>query len=399
MARLRLPLALRILLHSPGRLAVSCAGILLAVVLMFSQAGFRNAMFDSQAELINRLDGDLVIVSKLKDLMYSPVAFPSARIAQARAVPGVASVAPLYIEMRRSVWKNPVTLGTRPIRVLAYNPDDKVFDFPGVSDYAEALKMPNTVLFDIKSRDYYGRPGVGTETELAGRPVVVVGTFRLGTDFMTDGNVIMSDRNFLKFFPDRVPLPPGLPPGVPFQPEPKLAKVDVGVVRLEPGADPQSVKKALSDALDDDVTVMTKQEMVDQENRYWRDNTSIGAIFTLGLVVGFIVGIIICYQILYTNVAAYLPQFATMKAIGYTDWFLIGVVLQQAVLLAVLGFIPGLGAAQVLFWIVAGLTGLLMFLTADRIAFILLLTVAMCMLSGAIAVRRVVTTDPAEVFR
>jgi putative ABC transport system permease protein len=151
--------------------------------------------------------------------------------------------------------------------------------------------------------------------------------------------------------------------------------------------------------LPDDVDVLTKQELLDRESRYWQDNTAIGFIFSLGMVVGFIVGIIICYQILYTNVNNYLPQFATLKAIGYTDGHLVGVVLQQAVFLAVLGFIPALAVSQLLFSVVAGLTGLLMFLTPLRIGSIFVLTVAMCVVSGAMAVRRILTADPAEVFR
>lgn len=384
---LHLPLGLRILTNTPGRLVVSIAGILLAVVLMFSQSGFRNAMFDSQSELINRLNGDLFILSKLKHIMYLPESFPSRRLYQARACAGVKSVYPLYIEGDRAVWKNPYDHSTRPLRVLACDPTDDVFDFPEVRKYAEALKLPDTVIFDSGSRDYYGHPQPGTETELNGRMVKVVGNFHLGTDFFTDGNLIMSDRNFLKWFPDRTDR------------EPHLSKVQVGVVQLAPGADLRTVQRELRQALPDDVVVFTKREFVEQEVRYWRDNTAIGYIFSLGMAVGFGVGIVICYQILFTNVVSYLPQFATLKAMGYSDRFLVGVVLQQGLFLAILGFIPAVGAAQGLFWIVGGLTGLLMFLTPLRMALILVLTVAMCQISGLLAVRRVLTTDPAEVFK
>jgi putative ABC transport system permease protein len=383
----RIPLALQILIDTPGRLAVSLAGILLAVVLMFSQAGFRNAMFDSQAELIHRLSGDLFILNKLKHIIYAPKPFASRRLYQAQAVPGVRAVYPLYIESTASVWKNAVDHSARPLRVLAFNPDDHVFDFPEVAAYSDILKMPDTVLFDEKARDYYGKPQAGTQTELAHRAVTVVGTFRLGTDFFTDGNVIMSDRNFEKFFPDWSSLAP------------HLATVQLGIVQLAPGADLATVQSALRGALPDDVVVLTKPELVEQEVHYWRDNTAIGYIFSLGMVVGFAVGIIICYQILYTNVNNYLPQFGTLKAMGFTNRYLVGVVLQQAVFLAVLGFLPALLASQVLFWIVSGLTGLLMFLTPIRIAVILVVTVAMCLISGTIAVRRILTADPAEVFK
>jgi putative ABC transport system permease protein len=389
------PLGLKILTYAPGRLAVSLAGILLAVVLMFSQTGFRNAMFDSQKEIIVKLDGDLFILNKLRHIMYDPTTFAIRRIYQAKAVAGVREVLPLYIEGAASVWKNPDRRNRdkprlRRIRVLAFGmnrPEDAVFKFPEVSAHIEALKMPDTVLFDEASRDYYGNPRAGTRTELAGREVTVVGTFRLGTDFLTDGNVIMSDRNFERYFPDR------------FSRTPILDKVAIGVVRLEPWSDVERVQADLQAALAADVKVLTKQQLIDKETEYWQQNTAIGDIFLLGMIVAVTVGMIICYQILYTNVSNYLPQFATLKAIGFSDFYLVRVVLEQALFLSLFGFIPALLAAQVLFWTVSGLTGLLMFFTLPRIAQVLSLTVAMCLVSGTLAMRRVLTADPAEVFK
>jgi putative ABC transport system permease protein len=380
---LRIPLALRILAHHPGRLMVSLSGIVLAVCLMFSQAGFRNALFDSQAELIQRLEADLIILNKLKYLLFAEEPFTSRRLAQARAVPGVRMVCPLYLETNRGGWKSPRDATTRPLRVVAFDIDEPVVDFPAVKQNAKELKRRDTVLFDERSRDYYGRPRAGSRSELAGRAVEVVGTFRLGTDFVTDGNLIMSDHNFERCFPDRS----------------GLARVDLAVVHLAPGADLRTVQRRLRQALPDDVAVLTRAELVDLEVRYWRDNSAVGYVFSLGLVVGLAVGVIICYQILHNNVLTYLPQFATLKAMGYTDRYLVGVVLQQGLFLAALGFAPATLAAQGLFWLVGALTGLVMYLTPLRCAFILVLTVVMCAASGAIAVGKVLTADPVEVFR
>jgi putative ABC transport system permease protein len=388
--RLPIPLALKILIHTPGRLAVSLAGILLAVVLMFSQTGFRNAMFDSQNQIIRKLDGDLFILSKAKHIIYDANTFASRRIYQARAVPGVEGVYPLYMEIAASIWRNPDDRKLRRIRVLAFGmrrTDHPVFTFPEVVACADALRMPNTALFDEKSRKHYGNLKPGTRTELAGKAVTVVGTFALGTDFLTDGNVIMSDDNFQEFFPDT------------FTRKPALDKVAIGVVRLARGADLEKVQDALKSELAEDVNVFTKQQLEDEETKYWQDNTAIGYIFSLGMIVAITVGIIICYQILYTNVSNYLPQFATLKAIGYTDLYLVGVVLEQALFLSVLGFLPAALAAKGLFWFVSSRTGLLMYFTPDRVAFVLGVTVVMCLISGTIAILRILTADPAEVFK
>jgi putative ABC transport system permease protein len=348
--RFRMPLALRILINSPGRLVISAAGILLAIVLMFSQAGFRNGMFDSQAELIRRLNGELFLVGRLKVLLFVAEPFPSRRLYQARACPGVQAVYALYTEGDRAIWKGPKDGRTRPIRLLAFDPFEPVINIPEVAAHAEALRQPDTVLFDEWSRDYYGRPREGTRGELSGHRVVVVGTFRLGTDFLTDGTVIMSDRNYWKMFARKTSLAP------------HLDEVSIGVIRLEPGADPRSVQRELRQTLPEDVLVLSKKELVD-------------------------------------NVSNYLPQFATLKAMGFTDRFLVGVVLQQGIFLALIAFLPAVGVVQVLFWIVAHLTGLLLYLTPLRLLFILVVAVVMCTISGMIAVRRVLATDPAEVFR
>jgi putative ABC transport system permease protein len=383
----KVPLALKILIHTPGRLVVSIGGILLAVMLMFSQTGFRDGMFDSQAELIHQFNGDLFILNKLKHIMYDANAFPSRRIYQALAVPGVRAVWPLYMEGALSVWRNPVDHKRRRIRVLAFNPDDAVFTFPAVAACAEALKMPNTVLFDQKSRHYFGDPKPGTRTELAGREVTVLGTFRLGTDFLTDGNVIMSDRNFEKFFPNR------------YSQKPHLEKVAIGLVKRDPLVNLDELQKALRAALPEDVVILSKDDLLNREKNFWKDNTAIGQIFLVGMIVAIIVGIIICYQVLYTNVSNYLPQFATLKAIGFTDLYLVGIVLEQAMFLSVLGFLPALLGARFLFWYVSSQTGLLMRMTTMRCAIVLLLTVGMCLISGTLAMRRILTADPAEVFK
>lgn len=384
----RMPVGLRILTHTPGRLAVSMAGVGLAIVLMFSQAGFRHGVLDSQAGLIQRLNGDLFILGRQKSQMYVDELFPSRRLQQARVCAGVQAVFPLYIEIQRPVWRNRGDGSTRVIRVLAFNPDDPVFDMAEVQAHAALLRRPDTVLFDREARDYFGQPQTGTLAELCQRKVTVVGTFRLGTDFLSDGNLIMSSRNFAKFFPV-----------VPGSSASHLQGVAVGIVQVAKDADVHAVRRNLTKALPADVKVLTKQELVNMEIRYWEDNTAIVLIFTLGTVVGFFIGIVICYQILYSNVSHYLPQFATLKAMGFTSRYLVGIVMQQAVFLAGLAYFPALAAAQGLFWIVGSLTGLLMFLTPWRMAFILVLAVTMCAVSGIIAVRRVMQADPAEVFK
>jgi len=248
---------------------------------------------------------------------------------------------------------------------------------------------------DVKSSRFFGRHDPGTTRELAQHTVCIIGNFSLGNDFTTDGNLIMSEGNFARLFKYR---------GIS---EPPLAQVDVGLIKLAAETDPRRVKESLRQACPD-VVVLTKQEFAKQEQDFWRKNTPIGFIFFLGLVMGFVVGVIICYQILSSDIADHLAEFATLKAIGYPNHCLTGVVLQEAFFLALFGFVPGVLLANRLYaWLENGTgiplllqygTGLPMRLGVDRNLLVLVLTICMCLTSGLIAIRKVQAADPAEVF-
>jgi putative ABC transport system permease protein len=372
------------LTHNKRRLAVSVVGVLGTVLMMFMQVGFRNALLDGQMALLERLRTDLVVLSKQTRTLAAPTAFSRRCLSQALAVAGVVAAQPLY--SASTTWKKPHEHGAHAIRVLAVDPTAAVLLFPELERDREALRWADTALFDVRSKSYYGKVAPGMQTELARRTLRIVGLFTLGTDFIHDGNLLMSDRNFGKFFPHRLSA------------EGALRRVDIGLLQLAAGVDPLSIQRAVLQVVPADVVVLTKTQVRAQERDYWQNRTPIGFVFTLGTAVGFVIGMMICYQILFTDVMDHLPQFATLKAIGYTHQQLIAVVLQEALLLACVGFLPGVGLTHVLYTVLAGLTGLPFFLTVWRVGLVLLLTIALAMVAGITAVRRVLSTDPAEVF-
>jgi len=249
--------------------------------------------------------------------------------------------------------------------------------------------MPDTVMIDTKSRPEVGSIAPGTVTEISDRRVRVIGNFTLGTDFASgNGNLIMSDQNFLRYFANLGPEDDSR----------TLGTVDLGLIKLAPGANAAVLVQTMRDRLPKDIQVKTKAEFVQQELTYWQENTTIGFVFTLLTAMSFIVGIILVYQILYTDVADHWAEYATLKAMGYKNIFLLGVVLQEAVILSILGFIPGCITSILLYSLTANATGLLMQMTPSRALTTLLLTFMMCLISGTIAVRKVQSTDPAEVF-
>ncbi|MCZ8373809.1 MAG: ABC transporter permease DevC [Beijerinckiaceae bacterium] len=377
-------LAWRQLTHQPTRLASAVAGVVFASLLVFMQLGFHDALFDSATSTARAIRGDIIVFSRQSETTSRTSGLPRARLMQALADPDVTNVTPVYLG--QVIWKNPETAVRRSIMVLGADPDSGVFALDGVSVAAERLRQRDTLLFDIQSRPEYGPIGErvargATTVEVANRTTEVVGLFRLGASFAADGNLLTSDVNFHRLVRDRTP-----------------DMLDVGAVFLKAGANIGQVQARLQQLLPDDVRVMTRDEFIASERAYWANSAAIGFIFLFGVGMGLIVGFVIVYQILFTDVANHLSEYATLKAMGYTDQYLLAVVFSEALMLAVLGFLPGLAFSWWLFGVSAEATFLPMLLRPDMAAFVFALIFAMCAASGAVAVRKLRDANPADMF-
>ncbi|PIG94065.1 ABC transporter permease DevC [Gloeocapsopsis sp. IPPAS B-1203] len=380
----RTPLAWRQLLKEKTRLLVALAGIGFADMLMFVQLGLLDSLLDSATKPHQNLHADLVLINPQFQTLIDVKSFSRIRLQQALAVDGVASVRSLYTG--NAQWRNPDTLLNRGIMVWGIDPVNPAFNFPEINPHLDQLKQLDRLVFDRASRPEYGAIAElvkqqGTlQAQVNNRTVQTVGLFTLGASFGADGNIITSDSTFFRLFPERQP-----------------DQIDVGLMNLEPKADVETVKAALQASLPNDVKVMTPQEFTQIEINYWETGGT-GFIFGQGVVVGFIVGIVIVYQILYSDVSDHLPEYATLKAMGYSDRYLLTVLMQEALLLAALGFIPGFLLSLGLYQITYMATLLPIAMKLERAAFVLLLTIIMCSVSGAIAMRKLQSADPADVF-
>jgi putative ABC transport system permease protein len=382
-----IPLAWRNLTESKVRLLASVAGTAFAVALMFMQNGFRSAMLDSMVNVIERFDGQMVLVSRTLYTLSVPYSFPLERIVQARNFPEVVASSPVYVVARTGYWRNIETGTSERICVVGYPPEDDVLDIPELKQNREAWSRPDTAMADVLSRsDQFGEFQKGQVSELSGRRIEIAGTFELGVNVQSNGNLVMSDRNMMSYFPQLL--------------GPTLGErnVTVGVLRIRPGTDLESLRGKLQAALPPDVRVLTKDEFIARERDFWDKVAPIGTVFYIGVVMGFIVGSVICYQVLYADVSNRLGEFATLKAMGYTNWSLYRVVLTQAVYLGLMGYVAGLAVSLVLFHWVHQETGLPLDLPRNNPFAILALSVAMCVASGAYAARRLISADPAQLF-
>jgi len=367
------------------RLSVALAGVAFAVILMFMQFGFRDALFRSAVNLHQRLKADIVMIHPHYNIVAFPTAISRRRLYQALAFDGVASVTPLYTSLGR--WKNPETGKTRDVFVIGIDPAADVLDIPGVAERRDTIRYPNVVLYDELSRPVFGpvaetvRAGRTLATEVSEHAVSVQGLFRLGTSFGIDATIVTSDLNFLRMFPFRDP-----------------GAISAGLVRLRPGADPNAVRDALAAALPDDVEVLTRDGYMEREVRYWATATPIGYVFSFGVVMGLVVGAIIVYQILFADITDHLAEYATLKAMGYTNRYLSSVVLMEASILAVVGYLPGIVICWRLYELARAATMLPMALTLERSLQVLGLSLLMCAGSAMIAMRKLRSADPAEIF-
>jgi putative ABC transport system permease protein len=383
----KVPLAWRNLTENKRRLLASLAGTAFAVTLMFMERGFQQSLLESMVGLIRHLDGQLMIVSRTVYTLSVPYGFPRRRIEQARAFPEVEGGVPVSIETRRSFWRSAADGLPRPIRVVGYPPASDALDLPALKEHRSEWEQPRTAMADLRSRT--GRLGplaTGTTSELSGRSVRIVGTFELGADYQSDGTLVMSDVNLAEVFPDRRGTSRG------------DDDVTVGLLRVRPGVDLERLRQKIQAALPPDVRVLTREGLIAKEQGFWDHVAPIGTVFSIGVVMGFIVGLAICYQVLFADISERLAEFATLKAMGYSDFRLFSIIVAQSVYLALLGYAAGLVVSLLLFEVVHRATGLPMDLRLDEAAGILGLTVVMCVASGCLAARRLTSADPAQLF-
>jgi putative ABC transport system permease protein len=366
------------------RLAVALAGIAFADMLMFIQLGFLDALLDGATKAHQNLQADLVLINPQFQTLFYVKSFPRERLYQTLSDEGVESVRELYINTAQ--WRSPETRLSRGILVWGIDPAKPAFNFPEVNQNLNQVKLLNQALFDRASRPEYGpvpellKKAETVEAQVNGQTIQVSGLFTLGASFGADGNIITSDSTFLKLFPDQ-----------------QANQIAVGLINLKPDADVQNVRLRLIASLPKDIKVVTPEEFAQIEKAYW-ESGGIGFIFGLGVAVGFIVGVVIVYQILYSDVSDHLPEYATLKAMGYSDRYLLGVLMQEALLLAVLGYLPGFALAMGLYQLAYAATLLPIAMKLERAVLVLVLTIVMCSVSGAISMRKLRSADPADVF-
>lgn len=382
---LPLRLAWRQLRAEKARLASAVAGVMFACVLVFMQLGFRSALFDSATALIQSMHADVFLMHPMTTASFKPETFPRTRASQALALPEVRAAVPVYLA--QASWRNPETGARRAVQLIGFDTEAGVMAFPGLAPLVDALKRPDAVAFDRRSRPEFGDMAKllaergPFEVQIGNRLMEVVGLVDIGPSFGADGNVVLSEVNFRRLVKERL-----------------VNAIDLVAIKLAPGADVETTKMRLAEILPRDVTVLSQAELVAWERRYWEEATPIGFIFAFGSLMGLVVGMVIVYQILFSDIASHLREYATLKAMGYSNWYLGRAVLSAALILAVLGFLPGFAVSYFLYDVVGEGTFLPLNMDAERAAGVFAMIFTMCGLAGLLAMRKLRDANPADMF-
>ncbi len=377
-------LAWRQLVFDRTKLIAAISGVLFATVLVFMQMGFRDALYSSAASAPMKMAGDLFLLHKQTEAMWRPVRFTRTELMRTLAHPQVVQAYPLYMSLAQ--FKNPETQTKRTLMVYGYDPDADILDVPEIKNNHQQLKLKDAVFFDETSRPDFGpvrqllSEGIDS-TEINDYKVKILGVFRLGVSFAADGNVITSELNFLRIFPTR-----------------SADEIDLGVIRLAPGSNVKSVQAALLERLNKNINLLTYDELVRFEQLYWEHMTPIGFIFGFGTIMGLVVGMVIVYQILFTDITNHLNEFATLKAMGYSHSYFVKVVFASAFILAVLGFAPGFIVSIGLYKVAEAAIFMPMPMNGLKVLTVFLFILSMCAAAGLLAMRKLKAANPADMF-
>ncbi len=372
-------LAWRILLHEKGRNALAVAGIFIAILMIFLQLGFYASVPRAGMLVYNQLAFDIMLTSSDYVFQEQSYDFPRRRLYQALSIPDVASVSPMY--QGEAQWLNTTDRLRRDVFVMGFRLDDDSVRVPDIRRQRSLLRRDDTVLVDNMTLPMYGPQIRGQVVEIADRAVEIAGTYLLGTGFLGLGAVVTSDLNFIRIFPRR-----------------SLDSVNLGLVTLKDGSDPGLAAARLRALLPPDTRVFTRAELDAYEETFWRKRTSTGLVFGFGVAVSVVVGMVILYQTLATQIIRHLPQYATFKAIGYTDGYLQRVVLSLALITAGLAFVPALATAVMAYDKLRTLARLPIEMTPARIVLVLVIALMMSGATALLAVSKVRRVDPADLF-
>lgn len=383
-----LPLAWLQLKREPVRYLVAVTGIGFAALLMYMQIGFQSGLLTSATTFYQNLNADLFIISQSTLNSGSYQQFPQSLLYRSLGVSGVKEATPLYVVNIRTQRLN----GTKPtsLRLIGFNPEADIFNIPEIKLQSHKIKIPGYVLFDELGNKNTG-PIAKAVKENGSQELILsdftktyraVGLFRMGSTFAADSNIVSSDATAIQLASRQI----------------NQGEISLGVIKLKSTSETIRVQKYLQKIYGKELQVLTKSQLIEAEKNYWNSATALGIVFGFGTFMGLLVGGIVVYQVLYTDVSDHLKEYATLKAMGFSNAFILSIVIQEALLLATSAFIPATLVSAGLYAFLSSATAIRISMTPDKILLVGLMTFMVCTASAIIAIRKLRDADPASVF-
>lgn len=384
------PIAWLQLKYQKAQTIAALVGIAFITILLFMQIGFRAGFLGTLVDVPNLLRGDLVMLDSSAVSVLRPPAFSQHRLYQALAYDEVDNISPVYnasVAMRDNQGKPRLM---RKIQVFGFPLAHPPFEIGAVDTQLEKLKRTKVFLLDEKSRPEFRSliDQVATEGKrqieirAAGNQtrISLEGIFPLGANTSANSHMMTSDTTFFQVFGrDR-------------------GQINIGLIYLKPDTDVGAFVEKIRNDLPDDVMVLDKRELISDEEYFYEFKTPIGAIFRFGLGAAIVVGIVILYQILFQLITKYLRDYATLKAIGFSHQMLRSIVLREALILAVMGFLPGFAISLYMYDLLTQVTSLRFTMTSEVAVSVLVAICMICLISAMLAIRKLREADPADLF-
>ena len=361
------------------RLAVALVGTAVPILLLVLQLAFLQGARFEVTRLYQDFDFDLAMVPRTHQFLMSDGTLGRVRLSEAAAI---APIADTYgINISPGYWLDKATERRSTALLIGIDPNADFVSDPDIKAGLPLLNMVGTVLVDDYSSPDFGDIAPGTEATVSERSVTVKGRYHLGLFFYADGSVIVRNSDF-PVFAKRDP-----------------GEISIGLMRLKPGSDARAVRSDLAKALPDDVRVLTRDQLIADEQGFFITTKPIGIMLWISMAIAFLVGAVILFQVLSTEMIARRKEFATFKAMGFHTGFIFGVGLLQAGFLSLGAFLPGLVAGAAILWVVETTTHLPANITSALVFDVLLSVLAMSGLAVYSVLRRIARADPAELCR
>lgn len=380
----RLPIGWLQLTHRRGRFAAALAGVALANVLVFVQLGLMNSMGAATLKPYGFLRADIMISAGDANALTEGGNVARQWMLQALADPDVVDGMGLFVG--NVTWDRGG--GDITFTTFGIDPARPAFVAPGIVPDIVQLQVQGAAILDRLARGLSPeeaaaiRPQTPLRFEAQGRTLTAMTTFAGGGGFGADGFMLVSDQTFLSLVSSRTSTAP-----------------DHILLRLRPGADVAATVTRLHALISDQsLRIRSYADAAQEDLRYQQTQRPTGVIFGFGVLIGVLVGLVIVYQVLSADVADHLREYATFKAMGYGPRFFLGIVLEEALVLGLFGFVPGVLIGSGILTLMGAVTTLPLTMTPGMAVTVFLGTVVFSALSGTIATRRLAAADPADLF-